>query len=114
MTRLFLVLALAACAKKTDDAGPAVKPIAAEEVKRGQDACKDYVDRVCACGEKVPEAKAQCDLARALPDALRVQLDYAQAKETSKNDVLAAQAAVRKVVKECIEETAKLPTMGCQ
>ena len=114
MTRLLLVLALAACAKKTDDAGPAVKPIAAEEIQRGKDACKDYVDRVCACAAKVPEVKPQCDLARALPDALRVQLEYAQAGETSKNDVLAAQAAVRKVVKECIEETAKLPSVGCQ
>lgn len=114
MTRLLLVLALVACAKKTDDEPAGVKPIAAEEVQRGQDACKAYVDKACACADKVPAVKAQCDLARALPDALRLQLGYAQAAETKKNDALAAQAAVRKVVKECIEETAKLPTVGCQ
>ena len=114
MTRLLLVLALAACAKKSDDEPARPKAIAAEEVQRGQDACKAYVEKACACAAKVPSVKEQCDLARALPDALQLQLQYAQAAETKKNDVLAAQAAVRKVVKECIEETAKLPAAGCQ
>ena len=114
MTRLLLVLALVACAKKGEDETARVKPMAAEEVQRGQDACQAAVDKTCACAEKVPAVKAQCDLARALPGALQLQLQYAQAAETTKNDVLAAQAAVRKVVKECIEETAKLPAAGCQ
>jgi hypothetical protein len=110
---LVLAVLLAACAKKTAEQPP-VPPIPAEEVKRAQDACKAYVDQVCACAEKVPAAKAQCDLARALPEALQLQLSFAAAAETNKNDVLAAQAGVRKAVKACIEETAKLPALGCQ
>lgn len=91
-----------------------MKPIPAEEVKRDQDACKAYVDQVCACAEKVPAAKPQCDLARAMPDALKLQLELASAADTNKNDILAAQAGVRKAAKACIEETAKLPALGCQ
>jgi hypothetical protein len=109
---LVLAVVLAGCAKKTAEAP--VKPIPAEEVKRGQDACKAYVDQVCACARKVPAVQAQCDAARAMPEALNLQVEFASAGDTNKNDVLAAQAGVRKVVKTCIEETAKLPGLGCQ
>ena len=49
----------------------------ASEVKRGQDACKAYVDKVCACAETVPAMKQPCELAHALPDAIQVGLDVA-------------------------------------
>jgi hypothetical protein len=114
MKRVILAVVLAACAKKAAEEAPPVAPMSAEEVQRSKDACQAYVDRVCACAEKVPAVKEQCDLARAMPDALQLQLAFATAPETKKNDVLAAQAGVRKAVKECIEETAKLPSVGCQ
>ena len=112
MRALILAVILAGCAKKTAEEPP-VKPIPAEEVKRGEDACKAYVDQVCACAAKVPAAKDACDAARAMPDALKLQVEFA-ASDTNKNDVLAAQAGIRKLVKACIEETAKLPGLGCQ
>jgi hypothetical protein len=110
---VFAVAALGACAKQaTEEARPA--PMSAEEIKRAEDACKTYVEKVCACSDKVPAAKDECGLARALPDAVQLQLSLAGAPETKKNDVLAAQAGVRKVVKQCIEAMAKLPALGCQ
>jgi hypothetical protein len=111
--RILLVALLAACAKKQAEAPP-VPPMSAAEIQRGQDACKAYVDQVCACAGKLPAVKPQCDLARALPDALNLQLGLAAAPESKRNDVVSAQAGVRKVIKECIEETARLPALGCQ
>lgn len=113
MKRLVLVALLAACAKQAANE-PAAKPMPAEEVQRGKDACKALVDKACACAEKVPAAKEACALAQPMPQALELQLEFALSDGTKKNDALAAQAGVRKVVKECIEQTAKLASVGCQ
>jgi hypothetical protein len=85
----------------------------ASEVRRGQDACKAYVDKVCACADPMPAMKQPCALARALPEAMQVGLDVAANPESSRRDVLQARDSVRKIVKECIEEIAKLPAAGC-
>jgi hypothetical protein len=85
----------------------------ASEVKRGQDACKAYVDKVCACARTVPAMVEPCALARALPDAIQPELDVAASPDSTRRDVLQLSDSVRKIVKECIEETAKLPAAGC-
>ena len=85
----------------------------ASEVKRGQDACKAYVDKVCACAETTPAMRQPCALARALPDAMQVGLDIASSAESTRRDVLQAHASVRNIAKKCIEEIAKLPATGC-
>ncbi|MGE5182926.1 MAG: hypothetical protein ACM31C_12725 [Acidobacteriota bacterium] len=121
MTRLGLALVLGfglgacACANKHEappaqDKAPAMAP---EEIQRSRDACQAYVDRVCACADKLAAVKQQCGLAKALPDAIRLGLEVAASPDSSKDDVLQAQASVRKAVKECIEQTAKLPSLGC-
>ena len=114
----FAVLVMFAACKKQAAAPAEHDPSAAPkmpvaELKRGQDACKAYVDRVCACVEKVPAVKEQCGLAKALPDAIEVSEQVSSSPESSKLDVLHAQDSIRKTVKECIEETAKLPALGC-
>jgi len=108
----------AGCKKKGGDDGPAQgsagdKPpqLAPAEVKRAEDACKAYVDKVCAC--TAPAAAEACKLARALPDALRVGLEVAASPDSTRVDVLQANDSIRKTVKECIEQTAKLPSLGC-
>ncbi|MDX2093681.1 MAG: hypothetical protein SFX73_37930 [Kofleriaceae bacterium] len=121
-----LVLALAVlatlgcgCANKKADDDPAVgagsaedRPkIAATELKRGEDACKAYVDKVCAC--TAPAAADACKLARALPDALTVGREVAASPDSTRMDVLQANDSIRKTIKECIEQTAKLPSLGC-
>jgi hypothetical protein len=116
--RWLVALALVASAgcKQQAEAppAPAALPVmSASEAKRGQDACKAYVEKVCACGETVAAMKQACGLARALPEAVEVGLSVAGNPESTRRDVLQANDGVRKVVKECIEETAKLAGAGC-
>jgi hypothetical protein len=114
---LVAALLFAACAKKTEPPPPGEAPVpamSAEEAQRGKDACADYVKRVCACADKLPAVKSQCDLARALPEAVRLDLEISASPDAKRNDVMGAQKAMRQSVKECIEETAKLPSLGCQ
>ncbi len=92
-----------------DEVMPA--PIPATEVQRGQDACKAYLAKVCACTEAA--AKQPCELAKALPDAIEVGLQISANPESTRRDVLQAQDSVRKTMKECIEQIAKLPGLGC-
>jgi hypothetical protein len=113
-TRVALALALllgAGCAKKNkqEPAQEIVPAMSADEVKRSEDACKVYVERACAC----PAAAEQCRLAKAQPDAVRIGLEVAANPESKPDIVRQAYASVRKTVKECIEQTAKLPTLGC-
>ena len=125
---LLAALLIAACSKK-EEAKPkhGVTPMPASEVQRSQDACKMYVERVCACAEKVPpkgtgspggslapDAAKQCELARALPEAVRIGLEVAASPDSQPDIVQQSYASVRKTAKECIEQTAKLPALGCQ
>jgi hypothetical protein len=110
-----LVLVLAAACKKEQPATPPPDdrpaPIPPTELKRGQDACKAYVDKVCAC--TAPDAPKACALAKALPDAIATALEVAQNPESARMDVLQSNDIVRKTMKECIEQIAKLPALGC-
>ena len=116
MKWLAIWIACIACKQSSDaptPAGPSMPVMLASEVKRGQDACKAYVDKVCACAETVPAMRQPCSLARAFPDAMQVSLDIASSAESTRRDVLQAHASVRNIAKKCIEETAKLPAAGC-
>jgi hypothetical protein len=68
---------------------------------------------VCACAETVPAMKQPCALARALPDALEVSVDVARDTESTRRDVVQVNDSVRKIVKQCFEETARLSAAGC-
>ncbi len=115
MRWLLVLVAVTACSKKEAPAGPPPedKPpqIPQTELKRGQDACGDYVAKICAC--TVPDAARQCGLAKALPDAIATGLEVATHPDSSRRDVLQANDVIRKTMKECIEQTAKLPALGC-
>ena len=113
MKRALLVCLLVACAKKQAPPPGKVPALSAEEIQRSQDACKTYVDRVCACADKVPTIKQQCDLAKALPEAVQIGIEVAANPDTKPQDIYGAQSSVRKAVKTCIEQTAKLPALGC-
>jgi hypothetical protein len=114
---VFAALLVVACANKQDapagDQG-SVPQLSVSEVQRGKDACSAYVMKVCACADHTPSLKSQCELARALPEAVRLDAEVSTSPDSKPNDVLGAQKAMRQTVKECIEETAKLPSLGCQ
>ena len=87
----------------------------ATEIKRGQDACKAYVDKVCACAATEPERAKQCELAKALPEAIAIgargrgEPGLEAATSSSSRTTACARRS-----KQCIEQTAKLPALGCQ
>ncbi|HEY5920194.1 MAG TPA: hypothetical protein VIV11_00930 [Kofleriaceae bacterium] len=116
MKRLLIALALVtACKKQDDKTKPQPAPqMPAEEVKRSEDACKTYVERVCACATQVPDVAKQCELSRALPEAVRIGLEIAASPDSTPDIVQQSYASVRKTAKECIEQLAKLPALGCQ
>lgn len=114
MRWLLVLVAVAACSKKEPAAAPPVEElprIPEIELKRGQDACGAYVAKICAC--LAPDAAKQCGLAKALPDAITTGLEVAMNPGSSRRDVVQANDVIRKTMKECIEQTAKLPALGC-
>ena len=58
--------------------------------------------------------REQCELAKALPEALTLAADFAQSGTTKPQDVARANANMRSITSECIEQSAKLPTLGCR
>ncbi len=106
-------LALGACKKEEPAPAPAPPAIAEAEIERGQDACRAYIERACACAETVPAAQEPCKLARGIPDSLDLLVQVAAHPETERQDAAQTAAALRKIVARCIEGTAKLPGLGC-
>src|SRR6185295_5269584 len=105
---------LGACKKQSDAPPPPSGPtMPASEIKRAHDACQTYVDKVCACAKTVPAMQEPCSKARALADAIDVALDVAAGSDSTRRDVRQSEGGVRNIVKECIEQLAKLPAAGC-
>lgn len=104
-----LLLAIGCTTKAQNKPPPPVMPAA--EAHRAEEACKAYVDRICTCSS--PAAQRQCPLAKAMPAALKLALEVVVNPASPPEDAARAQVNVRETVKECIEQTAKLPTIGC-
>lgn len=118
MTRALAVLVLlTACQGRKAEQPPLAADhpaaIPTAELKRGQDACQAYVAAICACAKTDPSLAHDCELAGALPDAMRLAIQVASS-DVSRLDVLQAQDSARKTIKNCIEETARLPSRGCR
>jgi hypothetical protein len=84
------------------------------EVQRGEDACKTYIDKICACAATKPDLAKQCDLAKALPDAMHLSLAVALNPDSKPDVVDQAYGNVKKTISSCFDEVAKLPQAGCQ
>lgn len=107
-----LVMCIAACSKSSPPPPPKqLPPLPAVEVQRGQDACAAYATKLCACTS--PAAQKACPLAKALPEALKLALETSLNPETDRDNAMRAQVNVRETAKECIEQAAKLPALGC-
>jgi hypothetical protein len=111
---LGLVLELAACSERHEPTpAPPPSAMATEEIQRSRDACDAYVTRVCKCAETIATLADQCKLSRALPDAMRISLEVAASPDSKRSDALGAQSSVRKIFKQCIDQTAQLAGAGC-
>ena len=105
---------LVACKKQ--EAAPkqqALPQMTPAEIQRSEDACKAYVDKVCACAATVPAVVDDCNLGKALPEAVRIGVEVSLSADSKHDDVIGAQSSVRKTVKTCIEKLAQLPSRGC-
>lgn len=111
MKYVLALLVIAACGKSEPPKKKVVPVMPAAEVQRAKDACKAYVDKACACTS--PAGQKQCAPAKALPEALELALGVAMSPDSTTDDAARAQVNVRETVKECIEQTAKLPALGC-
>jgi hypothetical protein len=113
--RALLLCLLLACSKK-QEAPPKeqkIPPMSATEIQRSEDACKIYVDKICACAGSNASLADQCGLARALPDAIRIGVEVSQSPDSKPKDIYGAQESVRMTAKNCVEQLAKLPSLGC-
>jgi hypothetical protein len=114
MKRALLLCLLLACAKKQEAPRehkvPAMSPT---EIQRSEDACKTYVAKICACAGSNASLAEQCDLAKALPDAIRIGVEVSQSPDSKPKDIYGAQESVRMTAKNCVEQLAKLPSLGC-
>ncbi|HVK74859.1 MAG TPA: hypothetical protein VM734_16130 [Kofleriaceae bacterium] len=112
-----LVLAGAGCKKQAErEAAPAGNrppPIEVPERRRGEEACTTYVERLCACAEQKPELAEQCHMKQAKPEALALALGVADDPSSTRESIVQAQVEARKIIARCIEEAARLPSMGC-
>ena len=106
--------AMTACEKKPKPTKQ--KPVAGltdVELKRGEEACKAYVDKVCACAQTKPDLAQQCQLAKALPEALQIALSVATHPDTKPDVATQSFDSARQTIGTCIEEASKLLSLGC-
>ncbi len=116
MTRVVpLLLLLAACRGGGDDSGESrPEPIPQVEIDRGQTACRDLADRTCRCAAGKPELAQACEDARALPDALKMNVDAAAAGGVERRVQLRLQYEARRTMARCFEDLNRLATLGCK
>jgi hypothetical protein len=101
---------------KAKQHAPKQKPVAGMtdvEIQRGEDACKAYVDKICGCAATKPDLAGPCQLAKSLPEAMQLSLAVAANPESKPETVEQAYESAKKTIANCIQETAKLPTLGC-
>lgn len=112
----WLVLAMVVACSKSEQAPPEDKPpelLPPAELQRADAACNEYIAKACACAETVAAAKEECTMSKMLPDAIAVAKRLAANPKADREDAIQAAGSVRKTVRECIEKTARLPSLGC-
>jgi hypothetical protein len=110
LAALTLAVAMLGGCKKQPDAGekkadrkPMVLP---EERQRTEQACLDYVTKLCICSKMKPEntdLAKRCELEKALPDALHLAIGIDADPAADATTVASAQSQIKKIFKTCIE-----------
>ena len=113
MKPLVILAIVAGCSQQAEPPPKPEKPpaIPAAEVQRGLDACHGYVAKVCVCAG--PAAQEACILAKSMPEAIESGRRVTAYPDSSREDALQAAGSIRKTVKQCIEKTAQLSSLGC-
>ena len=111
MKRLALLVSVLGCSKDVPVLDQPATTIPEVEAKRAGEACDTYVATICAC--PMPAATESCKLSKALPEAIATSRRLATNPKAERDDAMLAAENVRKTAKYCIEETAKLASLGC-
>lgn len=112
-----LAIAAGVGCKKGDEERPAPEPegpppVTAAEEERGEKACADYREKVCACAETNPSLASDCGMADSRREALELSLRISRAAGESDDGRAAALGNARRVMQRCIEQAAEL-ARGC-
>ncbi len=113
---LLVVAGALGCSKKSSEQGE--RPVRVEalpkaEVERAQKACTSYLKRVCACAKTTPELEQQCELAKASPGALQINLDLLASEGLQVAEQKAVKVEARKIAAACFEADGKLDIALC-
>ncbi len=115
--RLVLAVALAATPGCKGESAPAGRPpattLSPAERALANDACGDYVRRLCACAETKPALADSCRLQQARPQAVALTVATIDDPGASADTVARAKRELAQVVGKCIEAAAQLPSLGC-
>ncbi|MCP4444017.1 MAG: hypothetical protein GY811_01565 [Myxococcales bacterium] len=90
-----------------------IKAMPAAEVQRAKMACEGYAARVCSCAEANPELVRKCDLAKASPGALQINLDLLASEGLEVAEQQAVKVEARRIAAVCFEADAKLDIVTC-
>jgi hypothetical protein len=114
---LVLLALLAAACKSGDPPGAddkALQPIPAEEVKRGDTACRALAEQTCTCAATKPELQQACAEAKELPEALRMGVQAAEGDDLEPAVRRRLQYDARKTMGVCFEKLNQLAALGCR
>jgi hypothetical protein len=106
-----LLLVFGACSKDEQSGSKkqsTVKPIPEDEAKRGEQACQAYTERACECAKTKPELAEECELSKAMPGALKLNLDGGRATGLSDVELEALKVSAQKIIAGCFESMSKL------
>jgi hypothetical protein len=105
-------LSFGGCAKKQEQPAPEPNPVMSDvEIKQAVDSCAGYQTKVCAC--TTDQGKDACKLAPAMNDAIQLARQVSLSPDADRRTVLQANDSIKKTLKQCIELSAKLPSLGC-
>jgi hypothetical protein len=111
---LLIAFVAASCSKESATKQEAkVDPLPTEEVTRGLKACDAYVQRVCECAKNHADMAEECALAKARPEAFRLNLDVAKSEGLSKVEMQAGKVAARKIAAACFEADGRMDAAKC-
>ena len=102
VTRTLLVLVLACSTRQPSEGTPSGMSL--DEQREGLAVCEHYVEKVCACADRDPSRREDCERAQAQPSAMRMHMQLLQEKQQVKPlDRAHVEVGARKLVRACRE-----------
>jgi hypothetical protein len=111
---LALALATTGCSKESSEQSqPVVEPLPQDEIQRGQTACQSYVDRLCECAKTQSDMADACALAKARPEALKLNIDLMSSPGLPVVEAQAVKVEARKIIAACFADEGRLDPVKC-